>query len=96
MNSPEILNLVIELVKEIGEEKEQKILVTPTESTRLLGDTLNSIELVMLIAELEQRIADQFNVQLILADDRAMSQRTSPFRSVKTLVQYIEILLAKQ
>lgn len=96
MNSPEIFNLVIELVKEIGEEKEQKILVTPTESTRLLGDTLNSIELVMLIAELEQRIADQFNVQLILADDRAMSQRTSPFRSVKTLVQYIEILLAKQ
>lgn len=96
MNSPEILNLVIESVKEIGEEKEQKILVNPTESTRLLGDTLNSIELVMLIAELEQRIADQLNVQLTLADDRAMSQKTSPFRTIKTLVEYIEILLAKQ
>lgn len=96
MNSPEILNLVIESVKEIGEEKEQKILVNPTESTRLLGDTLNSIELVMLIAEVEQRIADRLNVQLTLADDRAMSQKTSPFRTIKTLVEYIEILLAKQ
>ncbi|MGC8453738.1 MAG: hypothetical protein ACL9RN_12100 [Cylindrospermopsis raciborskii] len=94
MNYPEILNLVINVVRETGEFQEKQLLVNPTESTRLFGDTLNSMELVMLIAELEERIADQFGVRLILADDRAMSRKTSPFLSIKTLVNYIEFLLA--
>jgi hypothetical protein len=31
-----------------------------------------------------------------LADDRAMSQKTSPFRSIKTLSEYSKILIEER
>ena len=96
MQKEKILDLVIDLVKEIGLEQSNEILINPNQSTRLFGENLDSLEIVMLICELEERISDEFGIQIILADDRAMSQRTSPFRSIKTLVEYIDLLLSEQ
>ena len=60
-------------------------------STALFGTSglLDSMGLVTLIVEVEQALADSFNITMTLADDRAMSQRSSPFRSVGTLADYI-------
>lgn len=96
MRKEKILHLVIELVKEIGLEQSNEILINPTQSTRLFGENLNSLEIVMLISELEERVSDEFGIHVILADDRAMSQKTSPFRSITTLVEYIDLLLSEQ
>jgi acyl carrier protein len=65
------------------------------EETRLYGTkgVLDSIALVSLIAEIEDRIAKEFGRDVILADERAMSQRLSPFGRVALLVEYIEQLL---
>ena len=49
--------------------------------------------LVTLIADLEARISDEFDFDIILADEKAMSQRTSPFRNIATLTKYIEQIL---
>ena len=59
--------------------------------TALFGTNgiLDSMGLVTLIVEVEQALADRFNITMTLADDRAMSQRSSPFRSVGTLADYI-------
>ena len=57
---------------------------------------LDSLELVNLIVAAEQNIEDEFGVPITLADERAMSQRNSPFRSVATLVTYISSLLGEQ
>jgi acyl carrier protein len=63
--------------------------------TRLFGPkgVLKSIELVSLIVDLEEKIADEYCISLILADERAMSQKKSPFRTVSSLAQYISMLL---
>ena len=50
---------------------------------------LDSMGLVTLIVEVEQALTDRFGMTLTLADDRAMSQRNSPFRSVGALAAYI-------
>ena len=50
---------------------------------------LDSMGLVTLVVEVEQMLAERFGMQITLADDRAMSQRSSPFRTVGTLVAYI-------
>ena len=42
---------------------------------------------------IEQIIEDDFDVILTLADERAMSQKNSPFRTIDSLVNYIEFLL---
>ena len=54
---------------------------------------MDSLALVSFIADLEDKISDEFEKDIILADEKAMSQRTSPFRSVETLTNYIQKLL---
>jgi len=88
-----IFNLVLETVKEIGEDQEKPELINATEDTRLFGDNLDSMGIVFLVTDLESRISDEMGVDIALADERAMSQKTSPFRNVKTLTKYTQALL---
>jgi D-alanine--poly(phosphoribitol) ligase subunit 2 len=49
---------------------------------------LDSIDLVSLIVAVEQGIEDQLGVMVTLADAKAASQKSSPFRTVASLVAY--------
>ena len=86
-----ILNSLIEL----NEELENNPLGSPSKETRLYGGggALDSMALVSFITDLEEIISEKFDKHIILADERAMSQRTSPFRSVESLTIYIKKLL---
>jgi acyl carrier protein len=72
--------------------------VLPDENTRLIGraSVLDSMGLVTLIVEVEQRLEADHDLVVVLADDRAMSQTRSPFLSVGTLADYIMQLAAEQ
>ena len=90
------MNKVLEITKqvlaEIGEERDCRELMKATEDTEIFGahGLLDSIGVVQLVSELEEVIFDEFGADIVLANDRAMSYRTSPFRSVKTLCTHIE------
>lgn len=88
-----ILKLTLETVKEIGEDQDNQNLIEASEDTRLFGENLDSMGIVFLVTDLEGRISEEFDVDLTLADERAMSQKTSPFRSVKTLANYVYMLI---
>ncbi|MDW8326710.1 MAG: hypothetical protein RMK99_09100 [Anaerolineales bacterium] len=62
-----------------------------TEDTFLIGQSavLDSMGLVSAILDIEQRLADDYDIVLVLADERAMSQKNSPFRSVRSLTDYV-------
>jgi acyl carrier protein len=49
---------------------------------------LDSLGLVSLLMEVEEVLRDE-GIEISLSDERAMSQRSSPFRSVPALVRYI-------
>ena len=49
--------------------------------------------LVSFIADLEDKISDEFEKDIILADEKAMSAKTSPFRNIESLTSYIKSLL---
>lgn len=51
---------------------------------------VKSVGLVALLVGIEQRLYEQLQVQLSLMDEHAMSQSRSLFRSVATLVDYLE------
>jgi D-alanine--poly(phosphoribitol) ligase subunit 2 len=57
------------------------------------GGALDSLALVRFIVELEEAIEDQFQTTLVLASERAMSRRHSPFLTVGSLADYIVQLL---
>lgn len=68
------------------------------ENTRLIGRSavLDSMGLVTLIVEAEQRLEADYDIVVVLADDRAMSQTRSPFLSVGALADYVMQLVAEQ
>ncbi len=68
------------------------------ETTRLIGRAavLDSMGLVTLIVEVEQRLEADFDLVVVLADDRAMSQTRSPFLSVGSLADYVMKLATEQ
>lgn len=61
------------------------------EGTRLFGSQgfLDSLGLVSLVLDIEQRVNDLYSLSLSLADDRSVSQVRSPFRSVGSLADYV-------
>jgi acyl carrier protein len=69
-----------------------------SEDTRLIGRhaALDSLGLVTLIVDLEQKIEETFDVALTLANERAMSQKNSPFLTVGSLATYICALIDEQ
>ena len=64
-------------------------------NTILMGSEseIDSLGLVSLIVEIEEAINEEFDVSLTLADEKAMSQRISPFKTLDTLSNYIISLL---
>ncbi len=56
----------------------------------------DSISLVSLILVIEEKIQDTFNCEILLANEKAMSQINSPFRNYKALTQYIYSLLEEE
>ena len=54
---------------------------------------LDSLGLVSLIVEIEGQVQTDFDTTITLADERAMSRRSSPFRSIDTLAEYITEIL---
>jgi acyl carrier protein len=61
------------------------------EDTVIVGPNavIDSIGVVSLIVDIEQRLEMDHQVSITLANDRAMSQRNSPFRTVAVLSDHI-------
>jgi acyl carrier protein len=58
--------------------------------------TLDSLGLVNLIVATEERIEEFFGILITLADERAMSKKHSPFRTVGTLADHLSVILARK
>ena len=80
-------------------EETNAVLDTPidnmNEDTNLYGNNgiLDSMGLVTMIVSVEQDVEDEFNVQLTIANAKAMSQKNSPFKTVGSLATYVESLI---
>ncbi|MGQ0504507.1 MAG: hypothetical protein ACT4TC_04250 [Myxococcaceae bacterium] len=59
--------------------------------TVLVGKSavLDSLGVVSMIVEIEQRVEAEHGVSVTLADDKAMSQKNSPFRTVGVLTDHL-------
>ena len=83
--------IIISSLAELNEELEDSRLNTPSKETKLFGSdgALDSLALVSLITDLEERISDELDKDIVIADERAMSKRSSPFKDVASLTAYI-------
>ena len=93
-----VLDVTLQAVRGLGEELDNDALRQASAGTALYGSggALDSVGLVTLVSEVEQRLADAFGKDIVLADERAMSRSRSPFQSVGALADYAAERLAEE
>jgi|SRR5476649_538165 len=86
-----VLEIIFHALNNLNDEMgpDDKFDVTPT--TKLFGAdaTLDSLALVSVIVDVEGDVSSALDRSISLTDDRAMSQKISPFDDVQTLLNYI-------
>ena len=98
ITNDEISKLIIETVESFAEENNIAVKLPCSLETRLFGgnSVFDSMALVSLIVQIEEVIEEKIGKSLILADEKAMSRRTSPFSDIFNLSEYILEILNKE
>ena len=96
MNRDDLVNLIVDCFRDSLPSPEN----TPpvNETTRIFGRDghFDSMQLVSLLMEVEQRVNERYATAITIADDRAMSQEKSPFRTIGSLADYVDMLVGEQ
>ena len=87
----QVLQVVYRAIDEINPGLPAERRLKKSASTALFGQAggLDSLGLVNLIVAVEQAVEDELGASVTLADEKAMSQSASPFRTVGTLAAYV-------
>lgn len=91
----QIIKTIYEVVDEVNRDLPPEQQLSKSQETVLFGQnaTLDSLGLVSFVVAAEQKVEEKFGKPVTLTDERAMSQHSSPFRSINTLIDYIAALL---
>jgi acyl carrier protein len=86
-----VIQLIFDAIDEINEQLPEEQQLTKSVDMVLFGESgsLDSLGLVNFIVTIEQALEDHFDICVTLADEKAMSLKNSPFRTVETLGEYI-------
>lgn len=97
MRRDDVVALIITTVEDLKDEREVTSHDPVTESTVLFGreGIFDSLGLVSLIVDVEQKIED-LGISITLGDERAVSQKHSPFRTVQSLADHVCLLIDEQ
>lgn len=100
ITSDAVLSCVYEALDEGNEDRLSQDLPplekspnTPIHGTDSGFDSLGLINFVIAV---EEGLERDFGVPVVLSDDRALDREPSPFETVQTLVEYIDVLLSEQ
>lgn len=89
LDQDKVTKIVIEALKDAWSEYDLND--TPTVDSDIFGgqSVLDSTGLVSMILDLEERLEEEIGVTVSLMDEKAVSQKNSPFQSVSTMVEFI-------
>jgi acyl carrier protein len=91
MDQDGAIAVILSAVREYNEQVPAGRRIPETPETTLFGNNghVDSLGLVNLILIVEERLKDEYQTALALADERAMSQDRNPFHTVHSLASYI-------
>ena len=93
-----VYQMTIQCIHEIISENDELEGISVNElneKTNLLGEDaiLDSLGLVSAIVNIEQALKAEFEIDITIADERALMQKNSPFKTIGRLSEYIESLI---
>lgn len=95
----EIIEIILSALHEVKQQMGSEGRFEVSLATRLYGrgSDLDSMGLVELVVDVEEKIAERYSLPITLTDEKALSQEQSPFRTVESLAGYItQLLLEKE
>jgi len=92
-----IRSIIFQALVSINQElsSEEQFEISPETILFGMDAVLDSLSLVSVIVDVEAAISETSGHDVVLTDDRAMSQETSPFSDVGSLTAYILLLLSE-
>ena len=90
-----ILNSIYGALDEVNEQLPDDQQLEKSPDTVLLGESgkIESIDLVNILVATEENVEEAFGVPLSITDERAVSEKNSPFTTIGTLCDFITNLL---
>lgn len=93
----DILALVYSAIDEVDPLTAAGAPLTKTPEAHLLGsdDGVDSLTFVNIVVALEEQIRQKFGRAVVLVDEENMAAAEHPFRTIRTLAEYVEKVLGK-
>jgi acyl carrier protein len=85
-----LLALINEVIAQLNETRDEKIPTENLSRMSLYGDegVFDSMHLVNFLALVEEALEDEFDVEVSLTSEKAVSMRVSPFSRVDRLIAF--------
>ena len=96
--SKDLVTLINDCMHNLPHENGEEIFNNLTTESTLFGKDgmLDSIGLVSLVVAVEQAIEDRYSISISLADERALVQANSPYKTIGSLAEYAGRLIQGQ
>ena len=93
-----ILKSIYDAVDEVNEQLPEGQTLEKSPNTVLLGESgkLESIDLVNILVATEENVEETFGIPISITDERAVSEKNSPFTTIETLCNFISNLLIEK
>ena len=90
MTKDKIQKIIFDALEMVNQSRDENAKIPVSAQTALFGNDgyLDSMGLVSLLIDIEESLQGE-GVFLSLSDERAMSEKNSPFRDVPSLTEYI-------
>ena len=90
-----VIHRIYNVIDEVNDQYEKDKQLEKSLDTVLFGKggKLDSLGLVHLIVATEEKIEDEFEIAITIADEKAISQRRGPFKTIGSLADYVVALL---
>ena len=85
-----IYTLVVGAIETLNEDLDYESLEDVGEETPIYGgpESIDSLSLVTLLADIEHSVSGAFGIKVILADEQALSSRERPYSCVGSLIDF--------
>jgi acyl carrier protein len=91
------LELVYAGIDEVNAQSVNDVRIPKTPEARLLGGDggVDSLTFVNLVVAIEEQIQSKLGKSVVLVDDNSMALQEQPFRTIGSLADYLDKLVAK-
>ena len=98
INNDKILQTVMESIDELNWQLPKEEKLEKSIDTALFGaaGNLDSLGLISLVTTVEQKIEENFSMTVTLLDDIDALEEENPFETIKTLSDYVALILEKK